>query len=75
MEVHGLGDLLDPLRVVGEHGQRGDGDAEARLKAHVHAHGVNGLACGHAEPEARLSVGDEGDVRVATRRSRRRPSP
>ena len=66
-EVHGPGDLFDPLRVVGELRQRGHRDAKARLKAHVHAHVVNRLAGGHREPEAGLAVGDEGHA--CTRRA------
>ena len=62
MEVHGPGDLFDPLRVVGELRQRGNGDAEACLQAHVQGHGVNRLARADAELEARLAVGDEGDA-------------
>ncbi len=52
-EVHGLGDVLDPGRVVGQLRQRGHRYSEARLQAHVHGHGVNRLAVGN-ERDARL---------------------
>ena len=52
------------LRVVGELRQRRDGDAEARLKAHVQGHGVNRLTIPNGKPEAGLAARDEGDAGV-----------
>ena len=64
MEMHGLGDVFDPGRVVGEPRQRGHRNAKSRFQACADGQVVDGLARSDGKPEAGLAARDERDARV-----------